>query len=96
MTIVALGAGLFGVHLMAEVDGLGARLVDDARESGPARTEGGQQSGGEEEGTAKVHDCSLFSSSRHRGAATSLGIFKKSQMMLLAGLRFTASRNVPV
>src|ERR1017187_4365585 len=59
VAVVALGSGLIGVDLVAEIDGLPVRLVDDARKSGPARCQGGQDSGGEYDGSAKFHGVAL-------------------------------------
>ena len=44
VAVVALGSGLVGVDLVAEIDRLPVRLVDDARKAGPARSQGGQHS----------------------------------------------------
>ena len=59
VAVVALGSGLIGVDLVAEIDRLRVRLVDDARETGPSRSQGGQHSGGEYDGSAKFHGLAL-------------------------------------
>ena len=59
VAVVALGSGLVGVDLVAEIDRLRVRLVDDARKSGPTRSQGGQDSGGEYDGSAKIHGMAL-------------------------------------
>ena len=59
VAVVALGSGLIGVDLVAEIDRLRVRLVDDAGKAGPARCQGGQDSGGEYDGSAKFHGVAL-------------------------------------
>ena len=55
VAVVALGRGLIGVDLVTEIDRLLVRLVDHARKAGPARSQGGQHSGGEDDSSAKFH-----------------------------------------
>ena len=59
VAVVALGSGLIGVDLVAEIDRLRVRLVDDAGKADPARSQGGQDSGGEYDGSAKFHGLAL-------------------------------------
>src|SRR5450759_1712795 len=59
VAVVALGSGLIGVDLVAEIDRLAVRLVDNAGKAGPARSQGRQDSGGEYDGSAKFHDLAL-------------------------------------
>src|ERR1035441_6762160 len=62
VAVVALGSGLVGMDLVAEIYRLRGRLVDDAGEAGPARCQGGQDSGGEYDGSAKFHGVALSAS----------------------------------
>jgi hypothetical protein len=59
MTVVALGSGLIGVDLVAEIDRLPARLVDHARKAGPTRSQGGQHTDQEYDSSAKFHGLAL-------------------------------------
>ena len=59
VAIIALGPGLIGVDLVAEIDRLLLRLVDDAGKAGPARGEGGQHAGYEYDRSAKFHGLAL-------------------------------------
>src|ERR1035438_3927271 len=59
VAVVALGRGLVGVDLVAEIDRLRVRLVNHARKAGPARSQGRQHSDCEYSGSAKCHGLAL-------------------------------------
>ena len=59
MAVVALSPSLVGVDLVAEIDRLLMRLVNHARKAGPTRSQGGQHSRCEYDGSAKFHGLAL-------------------------------------